>query len=358
MKKFLFVFLMCLVFGGVGFYFGKSKDPYRLDYNKIAVDAPVPLVKDFDNDEIVTGEKYLAKDLEAELEKFGFEVESFSWEDTYSNRNFGEGIEIVMRAWPELRLPIYHDFVDSDRIMVLYETVPYKIWEVKNADLVFTGSKTRNEMFNENGIKSYFVPQFTRADKFYPAYNEKYKSRLLFVGNKWPDKPNRKTVLYALRNGFDIDIYGNGWDEVLTDEFLGHVKKKQLKNEDLKYYYSSADIVFNDTREDMREKGFVSNRIFDVTACGGFLISDYVKEIEEIYGDSIPMYKNEEEFVELVNYYLANPQERKEKAKRAQKITIENFEAKVVIGKMAEILRQYVEDRKDLKKGIEGWLKK
>ena len=119
------------------------------------------------------------------------------------------------------------------------------------------------------------------------------------------------------------------------------VKGNQIDNDELKYYYSSADIVLNDTRGDMIEAGFISNRIFDVTACGGFLISDYIEGIEEIYGDAIPMYKTEEEFVELINYYLSHPEERKIKAQKAHEITMKNFGSKEIVSRMIEIMKGY-----------------
>ena len=41
-------------------------------------------------------------------------------------------------------------------------------------------------------------------------------------------------------------------------------------------FYRNARVVLNDHWPDMRDKGFVSNRIFDVLACGVPLISDSV----------------------------------------------------------------------------------
>jgi spore maturation protein CgeB len=212
-----------------------------------------------------------------------------------------------------------------------------------NVDIVFTGSLKRDKEYKKMGINSYFIPQFTRLEKFYPAYDEKYKSRLLFVGNNWSmEGVVRKTIQYSMNNNFELSIYGGGWDEILGEERKDWIKAIQVPNDELKYYYSSADIVFNDTREDMIEAGYISNRIFDATAAGAFVISDYIKEVEEIYGDSIVMYKNEQEFVELVNYYLEHPEERKQKAERAHKITVENFGAEKTIKKMADVMREYV----------------
>lgn len=347
MKKYSIV-LVVLFVGAFcfGYFRNEIKDPYQLDYNKVVINLPITHSMYLSNKLFALGEKYLADDLMVEFQKSGFEVKEYAWEDTYSNRNYKEGFEFFMRAWPELRVPKYHDFVDEDRISVVYETIPYALEEVKNADIIFTGSLKKDKEYKKMGLNSYFVPQFTRLDKFYPAYKEEYKSKLLFVGNDWRMKGTiRKTIDYAMRNNIKIDIYGGGWDKVLSADKRHWIKAEQVANEVLKYYYSSADIVFNDTREDMIEAGFVSNRIFDATAAGAFVISDYIKEIEEIYGDSIVMYKNEKEFVELVNYYLEHPEERKEKAKRAHEITVERFGAEGTIKKMTDVMRAYAKER-------------
>jgi hypothetical protein len=337
-----FVVVVVFLLGVIGGYFVKNiGNPYQLDYNKIVIDLPITHTHLLENKKYALGEKYLAEDLLKEFNKQGFEVKIYTWEDTYSNKNFGQGFDFIMRGWPELRLPKYHDFVDIDRISVLYETVPYSFEEAKNADIIFTGSLKKDKEYKEKGLNSYFVPQFTRLDKFYPAYKDEYKTKLLFIGNRWNQVLRRKTVDYAVRNNIDIDIYGGGWKDELGEEKQYLIKGEQVLNDELKYYYSSADIVFNDTREDMIEAGFISNRIFDVTASGGFIISDYIKEIEEIYGDSIPMYKTEEEFVELVEYYLAHPEERKIKAQKAHEITVKNYGATEIVKKMTSIMREY-----------------
>ena len=339
----LITFLCAVGWGCLGV---KEKDPYELDYNKIAINLPVTHTKLLSDKTFGLGELYLAEDLKVELEKNGFDVRIFAWEDSYSNRNFKEGVEFFMRAWPELREEEYHGKVDKDRLAVLFETIPYQIEEVKNADLIFTGSLKKDKMYKEMGLNSYFLPQFTRADEFYYSPKDEVKTKLLFVGNVWSREMRRKTVDYAVAHNIDIDIYGKGWGDVIPLHKKYLIKGEQIKNDELKHYYSSADIVFNDTRDDMIASGFISNRIFDVTASKGFVISDYIPEIEEIYGDSIPMYKTEEEFLELIEFYLAHPEIRKEKALKAHEITMKNFTSDEIIKKMATVMSDFIDTKK------------
>lgn len=341
-----FILFGCIVVGCVCGWFGhKTVNPYALDYGKMVINLPVTYTHYLSNPAYPLGEKYLAEDMVVALAKNGVDVRIYAMEDLYSNLNFKAGYELYMRAYPELRFSRYHNYLDEDKIAVLFETIPYKIEEVKQADVVFTGSLRKSREYQKMGIAAYFLPQFTRLDKFYYEPKEELKHKLLFVGNKYTDAPSRKVIEYSLEYGLKPAVYGAGWADVLVGENADLYKGYQIRGEELRYFYSSADIVLNDTREDMIEAGFISNRIYDVTACGAFIISDYIPEIEEIYGDSVPMYKNKEEFKALIDYYLAHPEERQEKARQAQKITRERFGAEAVMKEMMRLLEQYRKER-------------
>lgn len=192
----------------------------------------------------------------------------------------------------------------------------------KDISLTLCCSEKFSKHLNQLGIKSVYVPQFTDKSRFYPQHstNEKYKHKLLFVGNS--RSVYRDCVKYAIENNLPLSLFGNAWQSFPVQKYL---KGGIISNNELYLYYSNSDIILNDHHKDMKEKGFISNRVYDVTACKGFLISDYMPEIEAVYGDSIPMYKNEKEFVSLVKYYLSHPKERQEKAQKAHEITLKNF---------------------------------
>ena len=128
-------------------------------------------------------------------------------------------------------------------------------------------------------------------------------------------------------------MFGDGWQDKVDEKYF---KGSYIDNNELHKYYASAKIVLNDTRNDMKKAGFISNRVFDVTASGGFLISDYMSEVEKFYGDSIPMFKTKEELKHLIDYYLSHPNERKEKALKAQQITLSNFTNEIIAKKMID----------------------
>ena len=196
--------------------------------------------------------------------------------------------------------------------------------ELWDFDLIAVSSLKYKEKLDKLGLRTIYAPQFTNPDKFFYEYDETKSHDILFVGRPGYE---RISAMWAIEKGFDVSLYGNGWKEKAPKKFF---KGDYIDNKELHKYYSSAKIVLNDTREDMKRFGFISNRVFDVTASGGFLISDYVEEIEHFYGDSIPMFKNKEELKDLLDYYLSHPEERIKKANKAREITLKYFTNKVV----------------------------
>ena len=247
---------------------------------------------------------------------------------------------------------LHENLVNKDNVSLLYLFYPLTVGkqdisdikdfvqEFKNVDAVVTASDMLTEVVKNYGIDAYYIPQFTNVKKFYPDYDESVKSEVLFVGN---NSPYRTAVPILLKGDIPLSVYGDAWPE-------GVAKARFIDNRILRKYYSSAKITLNDTRTDMRKLGFISNRIFDATACETLVISDYMKEIEEVYGDSVPMWKTEDELIELVKYYLdpAHEAERREKAKRAREITLQNFTSDIAASKFMKIIDE-VKKRKELK---------
>ena len=223
----------------------------------------------------------------------------------------------------------------------VYNTAAYLNDELQYFDMIATPAKNMLPKLLEKGHKAVFVPQFTNPQKFKAEYDENLSSNLLFVGSAWYE---RVSVTYALENGYDISVYGLNWEDKLPKKYF---KGKYINNNELNKYYSSAKIVLSDHPDDLAEMGLVINRIYDTTACGAFVISEYSPFIEEIYGDAIPMYKNSQEFKKLVDFYLAHPEERTKKAQKAQEITLKNYTNTAVAKKLKKYFNQIGRDKNE-----------
>ncbi len=287
------------------------------------------------------GDYWIAKDIESKFNEFNYKT--LVYFPTSQLSNIGD-IDIYIRGG----MPLTKRTLDKNKSSIAYILFPFfeneENFNLENFDIdkyinniqdellrydaVAVASKNMLHSLKKHNINAYYIPQFTNIKKFYPDYDEQLKSEILFVGNK---TFYRKAPMIVYENQLPITIYGDNWGDI--------AKSKYIDNQILRKYYSSAKIVLNDTRQVMKNFGFIINRIFDVTACKGFIISDYMKEIEEIYGDSVPMYKTNEELIYLLKYYLDpnNEQERLEKINRAHEITIKNFTSDITVKKFIDI---------------------
>lgn len=99
----------------------------------------------------------------------------------------------------------------------------------------------------------------------------------------------RDAVAQELR----IDVFGEMWEGLAPPDMIRGVN---VPNVDLPRFYRSADVVLNDHWDSMREHGFVSNRAFDVLACGVPLVTDFVAGLPEelargcyFFSDEVPL---------------------------------------------------------------------
>ena len=285
------------------------------------------------------GEYWLAKDIKDYMKK-----EAYTGHIVFENSFYDESAEVHLK----LRGPVYDkDLKTSKGISFLWQIYPEgnnltkkdylqdMTVAAKGSDAIALASKEIALMMQKKGYNAYYLPQFTNTDRFYRDVDEKLLSEVLFVGNY---HFRREGVVWAVKKGLPITIYGDKYPK-------GLAKEKYVDNRILRKYYSSAKIVLNDTKPLMRELGFISNRIFDATACGALVISDYMKEIEEIYGDSIPMYHTPEELAKLVQYYLEHPKEREKLSKKAQEITLQNFGHHKILKELYQIIEKTKQEK-------------
>ena len=159
--------------------------------------------------------------------------------------------------------------------------------------------------------------QATDPERFFPDPTGP-RHELLFVANY---RPNRPIVDWLLPTDRDLAVYGNGWDKHGMD--ARHHLGLHIPNEDLRHFYSSASIVLNDTWEDMRAAGFISNRIYDALACGAFVLSDDVAGLADEFDGGVAVYSDEAGLREAVERYLDAPALRRETAERGRSAVLE-----------------------------------
>jgi hypothetical protein len=155
--------------------------------------------------------------------------------------------------------------------------------------------------------------QATDPEHFFPEPGGP-PHELLFVGNS---RNARRPVIDALAGTTrELAVYGTGWTPQLVEP--RHVRGDWIPNEQLRRYYAAAAITLNDHWRDMRDEGFISNRIYDVLASGGFVISDEVPGLAAEFDGAVPTWATPDGLAPLIDHYLADPEERREHSNRGR----------------------------------------
>ncbi len=230
-----------------------------------------------------------------------------------------------------------NDDANCDVVLVLRGLSKYKpkphhyniMWNVSHPDKVSFGEYSQydyvliaSNLWTDKIREIVDVPveamlQCTDPTLFYPDFSEEYKHNLLFVGNS--RKVFRKIIKDLLPTDKDLSVYGTNWEKLIDKKYI---KGKHIPNIELKKAYSSCKILLNDHWDDMRKKGFISNRLFDGFAAGAFIISDKINGAEKLFGDALVTYETPDELNHLIENYLNNEKERTRKAKKGQQIVI------------------------------------
>ena len=113
-------------------------------------------------------------------------------------------------------------------------------------------------------------------------------------------------------------IYGdNGWRSFIDDD---SVLRPQAD------YYRELPTIFNNTCVNFNATSFqmkyaVNQRVFDVAACGSFLLTDRMSDMDDFFepGTESVCYDTIDEAVTLTEYYLRNKKEREKIAWAARK---------------------------------------
>ncbi|HEY2888692.1 MAG TPA: glycosyltransferase, partial [Candidatus Limnocylindrales bacterium] len=181
-------------------------------------------------------------------------------------------------------------------------------------DLVFVASDSfRDDLAEQVGKPVIALHQATDPDRFWPEDGGQ-PHELLFVGNS---RNRHRPVLDALAGtAHDLAVYGSNWrPELLDPRFL---RGEWIPNEEVHRVYRSAAIVLNDHWSDMRDEGFISNRIYDVLASGGFVLSDPVAGLDAEFDSAVATWADPESLQAAIERYLADPELRQAMSERGR----------------------------------------
>jgi hypothetical protein len=131
---------------------------------------------------------------------------------------------------------------------------------------------------------------------------------LVFLGNARQEVAGGRAVVRDLgETARDFKVWGSRWEKLLPARYYGGPYWAYERLEEL---YASARITLTDHHPDMAREGFVSNKVFDVLASGGFVISDENRGLRPLFGEAVPEYTSAAHLRDLIDFYLGREDER------------------------------------------------
>ncbi|MBB6511149.1 spore maturation protein CgeB/GT2 family glycosyltransferase [Rhizobium soli] len=253
------------------------------------------------------GDYHFALAMKKSFERYGHFVRIDVLPDWNGPASNSDDVVIVLRG-----LSSYKPKPDQINLMWnISHPNAVSVTEYETYDHIFVASHSyAQELKSKLTVPVSVLLQCADPSVFYPCENsELYHHKMLFVGNS--RNVFRPVVAAALELKLPVDIFGSDWSSFVPPHL---VKGDHIPNSELRRHYAGSDIVLNDHWSDMSALGFLSNRIFDVGACGGFVLSDHVHGMEETFSDFVVTYTDADDFRSKVEFYSRNVEERKRKA--------------------------------------------
>jgi hypothetical protein len=140
-------------------------------------------------------------------------------------------------------------------------------------------------------------------------------SGVVVVANaRWPGRPGPR---WLMELGIEFSLYGANWTAYPERRF---VTAEYVPNDELADIYATAQVVVADQWDHMADDGFVANRVFDIAASGGFVVSTDGPGIRDLFGHLVPTYGSKVELGRVLRHYLSDPAERAELSYEAMTI--------------------------------------
>jgi spore maturation protein CgeB len=160
----------------------------------------------------------------------------------------------------------------------------------------------------------YYLPYAVDKDLFHKIELSKddlveYGCDVAFVGGWFP---NRQEIMEDIIAGSDIHlkIWGPKWKRrnIIRCKLFHAVAGSGLYGAELVKQYSAAKINLNISKWLGKSDSGLNLRIFEIPRCCGFLLTDYIEELDEFYtvGKEIETYKDMGELKDKIRFYLKN----------------------------------------------------
>ena len=221
-------------------------------------------------------------------------------------------------------------------------------------DIVITSFPHYVERIRRLGITVYYQPLAFEPRVLNAIRSLPFSARPIgcsFVGGISGLHTAGTELLKVLVDTTPLCIWGYGAESLPEGSALRQRHHGEVWGSEMFTVLASSKITVN-RHVDVAENYANNMRLFEATGCGALLITDYKDNLHELFeiGVEVVAYRSSEECAELINYYLAHPDEAEAIARAGQERTLREHTYARRMEKTAELLERHLRYR--AKEGI------
>ena len=251
---------------------------------------------------------------------------------------------------------VLHDYLTSEEVKKIKESTksPVVLWFpdafsnfkksmffISGYDFLFFVDKYIADILKADfNLNTFYLPQAC-----FPKYHHKtvlsenekqiYACDITNAGNMYPSR----IALYKQLDKYDIKMWGNLPPIWAYDKYINSILQKKFVHHDEKAKaFNGAKIVLNNLHPAVING--TNKRTFETTGCGGFLLTKYHPALGDLFeiGKEIEAYKNFDDMIEKIDYYLKHDNERKKIADAGYKRAHKDHTLEIRLNSMLKII--------------------
>lgn len=179
-------------------------------------------------------------------------------------------------------------------------------------DLLLTVAKGQIAEFEAAGVRrAAYLAEAHDPAVHHPVADSgpEWRADVAYIGKASAESAlhaSRAALVPEVAKRFDTKVYGRGWEALGLEP-----QRSEVYPEHYRLACAGAKIVLGrDWRDDC--EWYFSNRTWFTLGCGGFLLTNYAPRLEDLFTnhEHLVWYRSTQECLELIEHYLARPEER------------------------------------------------
>lgn len=178
------------------------------------------------------------------------------------------------------------------------------------------------------------APDIFKPHEFTGDERDEFAAEVSFLGSSYPERNQFFERLAGL--GTEVRLWGKGWE---SSPRLTDLAVKRRVDTIHKSRIYGASTVNLDLHAGHQQINGISSRVFEVLCCGGFVLSEYRKDLELFFdiGREIDVFSSPEEAREKIGYYLGHAEERSEMARRGREKVVSELTISHAASRMLDV---------------------